>query len=274
VFEVFKLSQAVPNIISSKQSSFITAPIIVTAQVEFSACPVNTADMVFEWTASAADTLLAQILKQYTSSTVMIPERTLAPGRTYVLTCSVFKADDPTTKSIGTYSVETVPSQLQAFVAGGGRTASVNSEIVLDASASFDPDFIGSGIDKSLQFLWECKMAQGDLKVACRNAKGVLLNLTSADYLRFPPDHLMAATSYEFSVFLFKSGRSAVASAVVHVALGSFVEEARFMLASQSRVNSNQKVSVICNSKTPISTILSLLPIPILSAKSRMASAV
>jgi hypothetical protein len=127
VFEVFKLSQAVPNIISSKQSSLITVPIVVTAQVEFSACPVSTADMVFEWTASAADTSLVELLKKYTSSTVMIPERTLSPGRTYVLTCSVFKADDPNTKSVGTYSIETVPSQLQAFVAGGGRTASVES---------------------------------------------------------------------------------------------------------------------------------------------------
>jgi hypothetical protein len=125
---------------------------------------------------------------------------------------------------------------------------------VMDASASFDPDFVGPGIDDSLQFFWECKMVQGDLKVACRNALGVLLNLTSAHVLRFPPNDLMAGTSYEFSVFLFKSGRSAVASAVVHVATGSFVDDARLMLASQDRVNSNQKVSVICISTTPISS--------------------
>jgi hypothetical protein len=46
VFQVFKFSQAVPNIISSRQSSLITIPIIVTAQVEFSACPMNPSSMV------------------------------------------------------------------------------------------------------------------------------------------------------------------------------------------------------------------------------------
>lgn len=250
VFEVFKLSQAVPNIISSNQSSLITVPVIVTAQVEFSACPVKAADMVFEWT--AGDVALNRLLKEFSSSTIMIPERTLSPGRTYVLQCSVFKSDDPIKKSVGTYTIETLVSQLQAFVTGGGRVASVQSEVVIDASASYDPDFSGPGIDSDLKFLWQCTMAQGLLKAACRDANGLLLNLTSSRSLSFPPDFLVAGTTYEFSVNVFKSGRSAVALAAVQIATGAFVEDATLVLASQRRVNADEKVSIICKSETTI----------------------
>ena len=254
VFEVFKVSQAVPNVISSKQSSLITEPIIVTAQVEFSACPVKAASMVFEWTTSAADASLGQLLSRFSSSTVMIPERTLVAGRTYTISCSVFKSDEPSKKSVGTYTVETLASPLVASVIGGGRVASVQSELLIDASASFDPDFSGPGIDNALQFLWQCSMVQGDLRVACRDVNGLLLNLTSGRALRFPPDFLIAGTGYEFSVSVFKSGRSAFATAAVQIATGAFVEDATLVLVSQTRVNFNEKVSIVCKSATVITS--------------------
>ena len=87
-------------------------------------------------------------------------------------------------------------------------------------------------------------MVQGDLKVACRDANGVLLNLTSSLVLKFQPDFLSAGTTYEFSVNVFKSGRSAVAVTAVQIANGLFVEDAVLQLSSQSRVNSDEKLSV------------------------------
>jgi hypothetical protein len=166
----------------------------------------------------------------------------------------VFKSDEHSKKSIGTHKIQTLTSPLQASVTGGGRVASVQSELVVDASASFDPDFSGSGIDTALQFLWQCGMVQGDIRVACRDANGLLLNLTYSRALRFPPDFLIAGTTYEFSVSVFKSGRSAVASSAVQIATGAFVEDAALVLVSQTRVNSNEKVSIVCNSKTVITS--------------------
>jgi len=97
-------------------------------------------------------------------------------------------------------------------------------------------------------------MVKDNIKVACRNAAGVLLNLNSSRLLRFPPDFLMAETSYEFSVNVFKSGRSAAAHTVVNIATGSFIEDATLELDSQSRVDSNKKVSITCKSTTVISS--------------------
>ena len=229
-------------------------PIIVTAKVEFAACPVKASNMMFERTTGAADASLSQILSQFTSSTVLIPERTLTAGRTYKISCSVFKSDEPSKKSIGTYTIQTLTSPLQASIVGGGRVASVQSELFIDASSSFDPDFSGPGIDSALQFLWQCGMIQGDLRVSCRDANGLRLNLTSSRALSFPPDFLIAGTAYELSVSVFKSGRSAIASAAVKIATGAFVEDAALALISQTRVDFNAKVSIICKSTTVITS--------------------
>jgi len=252
VFEVFKLSQAVPNIISSRQSTLITVPVIVTAQVEFSACPVKSADMVFEWTASDSNAALSNLLKAFTSSTIMIPERFLAAGQSYTLFCSVFKLDEPSKKSVGTYIIDTIASPLQASLTGGGRVVSVQSDVTIDASGSYDPDFSSFGIDANLQFLWQCLMKQGDVKVPCRDANNILLNFTSNRVLRFPPDFLIAGTTYEFIVNVFKSGRSAVAVTAIQIANGLFVDDAYLLLSSQSRVNADEKFSIICKSSTVI----------------------
>jgi hypothetical protein len=254
VFDVFKLSQAVPNIINSKQSSLITVPIIVNAQVEFSSCPVKAADIVFEWRSAAGDVELNQILRSFTSSSIIIPEYTLTAGKMYEIMCSVYKSDEPSKKSVGTYTIETLFSPLQASVVGGGRVASVESEVVIDASASYDPDVKSPGTDALLQIIWQCTMMQGELRSACRDANGAMLNLTSGRILRFPPDFLMAGTTYEFSVNIFKTGRSAGAVAVVQMATGLFVEDATLVLASNSRVNADDKVSVVCKSSIVISS--------------------
>ena len=131
---------------------------------------------------------------------------------------------------------------------------SIQSEVIVDASGSYDPDFSDHGVDVSLQFLWQCLMVQGDAKISCRDANGILLNLTSSRFLKFPPDYLRTGTTYEFSVNVFKSGRSAVAVAAIQIADGLFVEDATLLLSSQTRVNSDEKVSIVCKSSTVITS--------------------
>jgi hypothetical protein len=166
----------------------------------------------------------------------------------------VFKSDEHSKKSIGTYTFQTLASPLQASVVGGGRVASVQSELFIDASSSFDSDFSGPGIHSALQFLWQRGMVQGDLRVSCRDSNGLRLNLTSSRALSFPPDFLIAGAAYEFSVSVFKSGRSAIASAAVKIATGAFVEDAVLVFISQTRVDFNAKVFIICKSTTVITS--------------------
>jgi hypothetical protein len=97
-------------------------------------------------------------------------------------------------------------------------------------------------------------MVQSQESLQCRDVKGRLLNLTNSATLRFPPDLLAAETLYEFNLDVSKGSRVTSDSTYVQIARGSFIDDAKLILASQQRVDSNQKISVVCESTTEITS--------------------
>jgi hypothetical protein len=227
---------------------------VVQAQVEFSSCPVKDGKIIFSWSAPGESASISQLLASSTSSTLLIPANTLIAGRTYNFVCTVYKDDAPSKKNSGTYRVTTLMSPLKVVISGGNRVASVQSNVVLDASASLDPDFVGSSVDLDLQFMWQCNMVRGRDSSSCRGVNGMLLNLSNSRVLRFPPDLLAAQTLYKFTLDVSKGSRFASESTYVQIDEGSFIDDAKLVLASQARVDANEKISIVCNSSTVITS--------------------
>jgi len=241
VLEVFRSPAAIPKIISSTLSAFVTSPIVLQALVEFSSCPVKDGKIIFSWSASEDSAALADVLKKTLSSTLLIPSNMLEAGRSYRFTCSVYKDDEPSKTNSATYTVTTLQSPLKVSISGGNRVASVQSSVTLDASASFDPDIVGLNATVGLRFSWRCRMVRNQESSQCRDVKGTLLNLTNTPILRFSSDILAAETLYQFDLDVAKGARVTSDSTYIQIGQGSFIDDAKLILASQERVDSNEK---------------------------------
>jgi hypothetical protein len=113
---------------------------------------------------------------------VAIPAATLAPGASYGLVLRAAFAADPSAFSESTCAVSVLRRPLVAVISGGAALErSVSNTLVLDASASNDPD-AGGGAATPLVFGWACSVTTpGAPAASCRTASGdpVTFNTTS-----------------------------------------------------------------------------------------------
>lgn len=115
---------------------------------------------------------------------VAIPAAALVAGADYRLVLRAAATADPSAFSDGSCTMSVRRRPLVAAIAGGASLErSAAAPLVLDASASRDPD-AGSGSQSGLSFEWGCTVAPaGAPPAGCRTSSGDLLVLNSSAVL-------------------------------------------------------------------------------------------
>jgi hypothetical protein len=115
-------------------------------------------------------------------------------------------AKDKSIRSAGTFFLEVKKRDLTASIRGGAKiSASTTRNLVLDASDSTDPDFVGqSGSDTGLRFTWMCSIVDGGVSNPCRDQNGMLLALPSQARVTLTADKLSAMYPTAAQPYLFK----------------------------------------------------------------------
>ena len=159
---------------------------------------------MYTWFEAANNPSVIPGIASHTSPDLFIAPGTLSPG-TYGFTVTVF--DEVTPEHVAVASVQLVVASrpLIAVIKDGDRTISSKRNLVLDATASFDPDDAsGAG----LTFMWSAEPATALAQSGGTEASSVL---------NIPADAL-GAGEYTFTVTVSKGSKTpatAVASIVV-----------------------------------------------------------
>ena len=163
----------------------------VKVVAKFSACPVETGGLIFQWSLESAtgDSGRSAQLFDSTGSELLIKQGSLDAGSTYTILVQAFMADEPSRKTLGTYEIEVLQRELVVSILGGTQIeGSTLRALKIDASRSSDPDYqatessvrrrrLMSSDDPGLEFSWTCFTLQGSLEVPCRYKDGSLLAL-------------------------------------------------------------------------------------------------
>jgi cysteine-rich repeat protein len=148
--------------------------IVVSAKIEKSECYVTSEFLTkYSWSCedcpNSVSGKLATILAAGTSE-LYIPENTLQPPYDYRFRIFVSTGRFAWT---ATQVVKIVKRPIRVLLTGGNRTFSTLSHVLLNASASYDPD----GNQQSLLYLWVCSTFSGS---PCRMNDGRLLALSGS----------------------------------------------------------------------------------------------
>lgn len=146
-----------------------------------------------------------------------IPRSSFTPGHNYHFQVTVSASDNPALQNTADLYVRVLASPLVVSLAGGDRAFSTGWEVplVIDGSASRDPDVVAAGVDMELQVEWECHVApSGGL---CFNPQD-LNSFIDGLQLTVPPQQLRASEKGESLTFTLRLQKQArVAEAVVHI---------------------------------------------------------
>ena len=169
VFEVFKMSSAAPKLTFDPPTVavFREESILVKVVAEFSACPIEKGSLVFNWhlqsrefnRATGAEFTSDAAIFETTGSQLLVPGGMLDPDASYTLSITAYMENDPSKTSNGMFSMSVKRHDLVASIKGGsGLSGSLTRDLVLDASDSLDPDYMGErGTDSDLRFAWSCR---------------------------------------------------------------------------------------------------------------------
>jgi hypothetical protein len=189
---------------------------IISASVTPSACASSSATYSYLWSISpalSASLPVSALLRKDLS----LPANSLSAGLSYVFTLSVTSTAGAvvTTVLTSTPALTVTPSPLVVSIRGGDRSVSIDQEVTVDGSTSYDPDspFVLPS------FLWQCFNATdllGDTSTwpPCIVPGG--LSLTGS-VLRFPSFSLAPNIRYAIRLQLDPSGPRAVTSALIYV---------------------------------------------------------
>ncbi len=140
---VTKSAATIPQLFVVGPSTVVTTPansLSLATVAQASKCATSTSlKLNFAWTVSPAVAAMASV--PTSSTTLTLPARSLMAGATYTFTQTASMAYDSSLTNSVAVTVTLTASPLVALLAGGGiQSVSRNSTIVLDASASYDPD--------------------------------------------------------------------------------------------------------------------------------------
>jgi len=155
--DVTKLESAAPQLSFSPQvvNTYWDKSVFVRANTVFSSCPIEEANMVFEWSQATGPTLDAGLFNTTTSQLLLAPY-SLSPGSVYIIQLSVTMDGDSTKTSSSFFTIIVGSRDLVALIAGGSELMnSAAADLVLDASGSIDGDAPAGG-DQGLEYEWSC----------------------------------------------------------------------------------------------------------------------
>jgi len=173
------------------------------------------------WAQVAGPTALPASLLASPLASLRVPAGTLQAGGTYVLRLTGALASDESQQSSADVAIFVRKQPLAARVLGPPEVrASAQRALVLDASASRDPDgpepAEPNGPQAGLSFAWACSLADGKLAGPCLDPGGAPLALSGGAVLTLPAGALPPSNDapYVFSVTVSAPGKAPAAAAV------------------------------------------------------------
>ena len=165
--------------------------VLISVQASFSQCPTPRNRLKFLWRLDRTEHCNSQVdisIFESTTSQLYIPADLLNSGCRYVLVVEVYMENERGSRSESIYTLDVVSRPLVAKIAGGTEIlASKARELVLDASASMDPDFNGD-VDADLQFAWSCSVTESVTDLTSplsRGVSNVCLDMNGVDIVRY-----------------------------------------------------------------------------------------
>ena len=181
---------SLPDVISPALSTHIDALLSATGSVNVLRCIWNVTRV--------ADNAAVPLSTGKTDFSLSIPAGTLLPGVSYSFQFEAHWGIGQT--AVATAIRSTSVSSVYAVIAGGSsRTVSASEPLVINASASYDPDRALGGVR---QFTWECRWRQNGAAVWQSSVCGVLPGGGGLfePALSFAPSALSSNREYEFNV--------------------------------------------------------------------------
>ncbi|KAJ1479690.1 REJ domain-containing protein [Baffinella frigidus] len=147
-----------------------------------------------------------------------VPSYTLSTGKTYTITLfAATPGGGPATYSV---KVEVVSQPVLAVIAGGDRTLSIGTDLILDATASYDPD----DSEEPFTYRWTCTSGIDTPEPCFPDATGILVQdsprllfpkgyIPDSPRLFFPKGYIPVGTrNFEVGVSKDPGPRTSVAS--------------------------------------------------------------
>ncbi|KAK3260962.1 hypothetical protein CYMTET_30109 [Cymbomonas tetramitiformis] len=201
------------------------------------ACEAST-ETTFQWGGTSSDGMvLALTEEQNRASTLRLnfPKSTLTTYLSYSVTLSARVTASPEVRAEDALTFYVEPQALVALVTPSELESGEDSTVMLDASASYDPD----GEEGGMNFEWRCAREGTN----CRDRSGALLPPTwTSATLSLTLEGSVEGLVYSFNLKLSKAGREA--EALVRVTMNSGPLPVPSIVALPGKVNANNKVSL------------------------------
>jgi hypothetical protein len=196
---------------------------------------------------------------------VQVPPGHLVSGHSYSVKFYVFARSKADIATITNNSVEVLlvvqTQTLVALLKGGDRFASADYPLVLDASASFDPDDTGD----TAVFDWECvDVTDQNIHGPCRDMSvnasfrsESILQLPSSSMINISKGQLQPNRTLQLTILYKKGARTANASQLIYVRGGEIpvvdispLKNIQYNSRGNPKINPSKKIRIIANVKT------------------------
>ena len=173
---LFKASSPQISLVIDGQETYLTTKdVVVSGSGAFSECRgAKQGKLSYSWevtraAVSDADRASVSIPENRRASPELyFPPRNLPGGLQYGAVLTVTNEEDPSQRSSASFPLQMRSPGLVAMIAGGtSMTVSRYSTLLLDASASYDPE--GDMSSEPMRFQWTCVLRVGELDMPCIN---------------------------------------------------------------------------------------------------------
>ena len=177
---------------------FVNQSNVIEGSATASSCVQSASTLSFKWTILVCDQngceppappgtvldLAASVVLQ--ARTLVLPAFSLSPGKLYLAKLEVTQSAAGI-DNIGSDKVElrTAMSDPRARIQGSERTVYSATDLILDGTGSFHPDFPGIS-QPSLSYSWTCKESTTSQESSCSNSQGIAFGSGSESTLKIP----------------------------------------------------------------------------------------
>ena len=175
---IFISSLPIPSILlvgAAERTSFGPKVLRLSAAGELSKCMDGDANIMWEWTLVSVSNSSGGLEpslrfpvdpRSSVTKTLMVPERTMRVGFTYLFKAKGSLDVFPDVFSTVTATVKIIPSNLNGVITGGNRLVGRAGSFQVDGLNSFDPDAPSILAKDSMSFVWDCHV-QGWPDIGC-----------------------------------------------------------------------------------------------------------
>ncbi|KAK3261628.1 hypothetical protein CYMTET_29471 [Cymbomonas tetramitiformis] len=201
---------------------------------------VPSTETTFQWAGSTSDGAVLALTDEVNRASTLrlnFPKSTLTTYLSYTLSLTAKVTASPEVRAETSLSFFVEPQNLVALVSPSELATGEDSQVLLDAGASYDPD----GEPDALRFEWRCTRADGADN--CRDRDGNLLPATWATAsIEISLEGNPEGRLYTFTVQIFKGQRESTATAMVTMTSGALPVPA--IAALPGKVNMNDKMTL------------------------------